>query len=58
MKSKPADILRLIRKGESQTLEFKQSFGREALETLCSFANTDGGSVLVGVSDAGVVSAR
>jgi ATP-dependent DNA helicase RecG len=52
---KPADILRLIRKGESQTLEFKQSFGREALETLCAFANTDGGAVLIGVNDAGLV---
>ncbi len=55
MRLKIADILRLIRKGESQTLEFKQSFGRETLETLCAFANTDGGIVLVGVSDAGVV---
>lgn len=55
MKAKMADILRLIRKGESQTLEFKQSFGREALETLCAFANTDGGTVLIGINDAGLV---
>lgn len=52
---KTTDILRLIRKGESQALEFKQSFGREALEALCAFANTDGGTVLVGVNDAGAV---
>ncbi|MBI4397275.1 MAG: putative DNA binding domain-containing protein [Elusimicrobia bacterium] len=50
-----ADILMLIRQGESQTVEFKQSFGREAIETLCAFANTNGGSLLVGVDDKGVV---
>ena len=36
MTRKPADILRLIRKGESETVEFKKSFGRETLETLCA----------------------
>ena len=55
MKPQERDILRLIREGESETVEFKRSFGRETLETLCAFANTEGGIVLIGVDDAGVV---
>lgn len=55
MKTQGTDIFRLIRRGESETVEFKQSFGRETLETLCAFANTEGGVILIGVNDAGVV---
>ncbi|WP_045220389.1 ATP-binding protein [Desulfonatronum thioautotrophicum] len=43
----------LIQEGESQTLEYKLSFGREAMETLCAFANAKGGSVLIGVDSKG-----
>ncbi len=50
-----ASISRLIRKGESQTVEFKQSFGKAAIETICAFANTEGGTVLLGVDDSGDV---
>ncbi len=49
------ELTRLIRKGESETVEFKRSFGREAIETLCAFANTAGGVVLIGVDDDGAV---
>ncbi|HBL15638.1 MAG TPA: transcriptional regulator [Elusimicrobia bacterium] len=55
MTTSPRAVLSLIRKGESETLEFKESFGREAIEALCSFANTSGGTVLVGVDDKGAV---
>lgn len=41
----------LIAKGEGLQLEFKQTFNMETIETLVAFANTDGGKVLVGVSD-------
>lgn len=37
------------------TLEFKESFGREAVETISAFANTKGGILLVGVNDKGAV---
>jgi hypothetical protein len=37
------DLLNLIHQGESGTLEFKQSFGKEAIETVCAFANAKGG---------------
>ena len=45
------EIKILIAKGEGLQLEFKQTFNMETIETLVAFANTDGGKVLVGVSD-------
>ena len=48
-------ILSLIKEGESQFLEFKISFGREVIETLSAFANTQGGKVLIGVEDDGSI---
>jgi len=46
---------RLLAEGESETVEFKESLDREALETVAAFANTRGGTVLVGVHDDGTV---
>ena len=45
----------LLFAGESQTLEFKTSFDKAAVESLVAFANAQGGTVLVGVSDTGEV---
>lgn len=45
----------LLSTGESQSLEFKASFDKAAIESLVAFANARGGKVLVGVSDAGKV---
>ncbi len=42
-----------IRQGESARIEFKSSFQKEVIETLSAFADTQGGMVLVGISDAG-----
>lgn len=44
---------KLISQGESETLEFKESFGDEALETIGSFSNACGGILLIGVKDSG-----
>jgi len=44
--------MKLPRK-ESETVEFKSSFDKEAIETIAAFANTRGGTVYVGVSDKG-----
>jgi len=46
---------RLLAEGESQTTEFKESLDREALETVTAFANTKGGTLLIGVHDDGTV---
>jgi ATP-dependent DNA helicase RecG len=36
---------------ESETVEFKQSFQAEVIETLVAFANAKGGSVYIGLQD-------
>ncbi|MDR1975214.1 MAG: putative DNA binding domain-containing protein [Bacteroidales bacterium] len=44
-----------LQSGESEQLEFKTSFGQDAIETLVAFANAKGGRVLLGVSDSGTI---
>ena len=46
-----ADLKQRITQGENTTIEFKENFDQEAVETAAAFANTDGGTILVGVSD-------
>ena len=47
------DVEKLIRHGESETVEFKKSTGqlRRAAETLCGMLNGTGGMVLFDVID-------
>ena len=51
------DIEELIERGETQNLEFKESLRlkEEIGETVSAFSNSDGGVVLVGISDGGGV---
>jgi ATP-dependent DNA helicase RecG len=49
------DLNELISKGESDTLEFKEKFNREVIVTAGAFANTRGGTILIGVSDDGKI---
>ena len=51
------EIVNLILKGESDTLEFKKSTGlmREGIETVCAFANHRGGYLVFGVDDDGAI---
>ncbi len=51
----PSEIARLIAAGEGKNLEFKRGLPRDekVARTLCAFANTRGGILLVGVSDRG-----
>ncbi len=47
-----SEIEALVRRGESDSVEFKKSTGQltRAAETLCAFLNGHGGLVVVGVS--------
>jgi len=46
----------LIKGGESEVIEFKETFGDEALETIGAFSNSRGGTLLIGVKDSGEIS--
>lgn len=51
---KEKDILSMIKQGEDENIEFKQELnnkGAELAETIVSFANGKGGSILLGVND-------
>ncbi|MFH1726443.1 MAG: ATP-binding protein [Elusimicrobiota bacterium] len=48
------DVAPLLRRGESEKVEFKESFGQAAIETICAFANAAGGTLLIGVTDKGI----
>jgi len=47
------EILDIIDNGENQTVEFKTSFQKEVIETVASFANSDGGKIFIGIDDNG-----
>ena len=49
------DIHRLIKQGEGITIEFKENFGKEAIETAGALANTQGGHILIGVNKKGAI---
>lgn len=48
-------LLDIIKKGESEVVEFKTAFDQATIETLVAFANTKGGTVVVGVTNAGKI---
>jgi ATP-dependent DNA helicase RecG len=50
-------ILDVISKGEDYSTEFKARLSekREILETICAFSNSNGGTILIGVSDNGEI---
>lgn len=43
----------ILARGESQQLEFKESFRRETSETVAAFCNVSGGTILVGIDKNG-----
>jgi hypothetical protein len=53
----PEQVRDLIKRGEGQAIEFKESFAQQnpAVESLCAFANAQGGSVIFGVTDEGSI---
>src|SRR5438477_7513265 len=50
-------IRELVNQGESHHLEFKKTTGslRVAFETICGFLNSDGGTILFGITDKGKI---
>jgi len=48
-----SEIVRIIKNGESKTVEFKETFDNKTIETAVAFANTRGGHIFIGVSDQG-----
>lgn len=55
MQIEPAELARTIAEGEGKRLEFKRGLPGDAkvARTLCAFANTRGGLLLIGVGDRG-----
>lgn len=53
----PPKIAKLIEGGENSTLDFKQTVSNvhKIAKTMCSFANTKGGVLLIGVRDNGSI---
>ncbi len=51
------ELRALVAKGESSTLELKRSTGelREAMQTICAFANAKGGQVVIGAKPNGEI---
>ena len=44
-----------INKKENDKIEFKESWNDNHLKAICAFANTKGGTLLVGVDDKGAI---
>jgi ATP-dependent DNA helicase RecG len=49
------ELKSLISRGESDPLEFKTNFNKEAIESCGAFANTRGGHLLISVAGNGMV---
>ena len=47
------EILKIIKQGESESIEFKTSFQKEVIETIIAFANSKGGKIFIGVNNIG-----
>ena len=55
---KLTELKKLVKKGESEQLEFKSSTGglSDGMQTICAFLNSDkGGTLIFGVSDDGKI---
>jgi len=45
------DLKKLLASGETDTLEFKENFDKNTIEAAGAFANTKGGTIIIGISD-------
>ena len=51
---KQNELKKIIKRGEGEQLEFKRSFQNEAIQTVVAFANSWGGSLVIGVDNDGL----
>jgi predicted HTH transcriptional regulator len=49
------DLLKLIKAGESEHLEFKRSPGKDIQKVIIALANAEGGHILIGVDADGTI---
>jgi ATP-dependent DNA helicase RecG len=49
------ELLKLIKAGESESVEFKRSAGKTIHKDIVAFANAEGGNILIGVDDDGSI---
>lgn len=49
------DIEKFLKSGETESIEFKESFDKETIETVAAFSNTRGGIIFIGVNNDGDV---
>ena len=52
-----SEIIKLLKEGESETVEFKPSLSQtdKVIESISAFSNANGGIIVIGVSDKGEV---
>ncbi len=55
MKLNSDDLNFLISQGEGYNLEFKESFSAGISKEICAFTNSNGGKILLGVTDKGLI---
>ena len=49
------DLLDIIKTGEGYTIEFKESINTSLGKEICSFANSSGGKIIIGVDDKNII---
>lgn len=49
------ELIYLIQSGESEVLEFKEKAGKNIHHEITAFANSQGGKIIIGVSDTGKI---
>ena len=47
------DIEKFLKSGETESVEFKESFSKKTVETAAAFSNTRGGTIFIGVNNDG-----
>ena len=45
------ELQNIISQDENERVEFKEIFNKQVIETIVAFANTEGGSLFIGVKD-------